>query len=486
MSNENSGFINNNIRVRFAPSPTGKLHIGGVRSAIFNWLFAKSQGGKFLLRIEDTDLARSTDEFSQDIIESMKWLGMQSDEKIVIQSQNQSKHHKLIQELIDQKKAYPCFCTEEEMNALRAQADTQAFKYPGICKNKNVNFSIEHEFEKLKNGSKPGMVVRFALPQDIKQTLSFDDMIKGLIEISSGVLDDFVILKSDFVPTYNFAVVADDIEMQISHIIRGEDHVINTFRQKLIYQALEQTEPKFGHMPMILGKNGERLSKRHGATAVSDYRASGYLPWAMINYLVRLGWSFGNAEIFSKEELLENFKIENTGKKSGIFDQDKLNWLNNHYIKQLSYEQFSQHLEMANATLSQKLQEIENVEAETLKKFFVIFKERFNTTIDLATALTNLFTIKPHATAEQINEEFGDKSVKMLLDFFDQSVALEMFNPAELQLLINDVVKRYGVKLPELAKPLRLLLSGQRDGPSVAEIAAIWGKEKIAAIASKF
>ncbi|HEY6838295.1 MAG TPA: glutamate--tRNA ligase, partial [Geobacteraceae bacterium] len=310
-----------NIRLRFAPSPTGYLHVGGARTALFNWLLARKLGGTFILRIEDTDVARSTEESVNAIFEGMRWLGLDWDEGPFFQTERFPLYAEFVEKLLKDGKAYKCYCSAEELEAKRESAlrEGRKPKYDGTCRN--------------LTGDIPGkpFVVRYKAPTD--GITAFDDLIKGRISFNNEELDDLIIQRSDGTPTYNFTVVIDDATMGITTVIRGDDHVNNTPRQILLYEALGYPVPRFAHVPMILGADKTRLSKRHGATSVMAYRDMGYLPEAMVNYLVRLGWSHGDEEIFSRDELVEKFSIEAVGKSAGVFNPDKLLWLNHHYIK---------------------------------------------------------------------------------------------------------------------------------------------------------
>ena len=313
------------IRTRFAPSPTGFLHIGGARTALFSWLYARHLGGKFVLRIEDTDQERSTDESTKAILDAMSWLGLNWDEGPYFQAQRVDLHRQMVQKLIDEGKAYFCICTSEELEAKRKQAlaTGRKPKYDGTCRDKKLSKS-------------EGSVVRFRGAQTGATVV--EDLIKGNISFNNDELDDLIIERGDGYPTYNFAVVIDDAMMKITHVIRGDDHVNNTPRQILMYQALGFDVPKFAHVPMILGADKARLSKRHGATSVMAYKEMGFLPESLINYLVRLGWAHGDQEIFSLPELVNLFSLESVGKSPAVFNPEKLLWLNAHYIKEASPE----------------------------------------------------------------------------------------------------------------------------------------------------
>ncbi len=309
------------LRVRFAPSPTGYLHIGGARTALFNYLLAQKQKGTFVLRIEDTDVARSTQESVDAILDAMDWLGLSCDEGPFYQSDRFDLYKEKVQQLVDEGKAYRCYCSAEELDAKReaAMKDGRKPKYDGTCRNRTDSPDLPY-------------VVRFRLPEG-REEVTFADQIKGGISFRTEELDDLIIQRTDGTPTYNFVVVIDDAEMGINLVIRGDDHINNTPRQILLYEALGYEVPLFAHVPMILGSDKKRLSKRHGATSVMAYQELGFLPEAMVNYLVRLGWSLGDEEIFSMADLIEKFSLENVGRSAGVFNPEKLLWLNSHYIK---------------------------------------------------------------------------------------------------------------------------------------------------------
>ncbi|HEY9052427.1 MAG TPA: glutamate--tRNA ligase, partial [Gammaproteobacteria bacterium] len=313
------------IRTRFAPSPTGYLHIGGARTALFSWLYARKMGGDFILRIEDTDRERSTDESVQAILDGMTWLNLDYDEGPYYQTERFDRYKEVIQQLLDQGHAYYCTCSKERLEKLREEQMANKLKprYDGCCRDKNL-------------GPSDDAVVRFKTP--LEGEVVIDDQVKGRVVIKNSELDDLVIARPDGTPTYNLTVVVDDWEMNITHVIRGDDHLNNTPRQIHILNALGAELPVYAHVPMILGADGSRLSKRHGAVSVMQYRDEGYLPEAMLNYLVRLGWSHGDQEIFSREEMIEKFDIKDINKSASSFNPEKLQWLNQHYLNNLEPE----------------------------------------------------------------------------------------------------------------------------------------------------
>lgn len=458
------------VRVRFAPSPTGHLHIGGARVAIFNWLFAKTAGGKFLIRIEDTDKARSTKEYLDSIVSSMNWLQMPSDEPLVIQSENENYHKKVAFDLIEKGLAYKCFCSTDELSALRESSEP-GFLYPRTCLNKSTS----------DDSNKP-FVIRFKLPETLNALLSFEDLIKGKVEVESKIFDDFVILKSDFVPTYNFAVVLDDISMKISHVLRGEDHVINTFRQILLYKALGANEPKFGHFPMILGSNGERLSKRHGATSVVDYKKIGFLPQAMLNYLVRLGWSHKDQEVFSVQELINLFSLDQIGLKNAIFDIEKLKWLNSVYIKQLSFKEFCHFLNEANPELSAQYLNSN----QTTEQLFELFKSRHNSIIDLGIEIIRILKYWNEFDPSSQIALMEEAETSLLKYFVEQALNQEKpILAADLNNLAKKITAEKALNISSLAQPLRKALIQTEQGASAFALAEIAGKDKLQKIFEK-
>lgn len=354
------------VRTRFAPSPTGYLHIGGARTALFNFLFARNQGGKFILRIEDTDVERSTEESVQAILDGMNWLGLSWDEGPFFQSKRMERYKYYAEKLLEEGKAYYCYCQPEELQERREKALKEGRKptYDRRCRDR----------KDIPAGVKP--VIRFKAPLEGETVV--EDLIKGTVVFNNNELDDLIIIRSDGYPTYNFAVVIDDVDMNITHIIRGDDHLNNTPRQIQIYNALGFPVPQFAHVPMILGSDKTRLSKRHGATSVMAYKDMGYINKALVNYLVRLGWSCGDQEIFSMDEMIEKFNIENIGKSAAVFNPEKLLWLNGHYIKTMENE------ELVDVSLDFFKKKINVLpDREVMKKIVNSMKERSKTLIEL-------------------------------------------------------------------------------------------------------
>jgi len=451
------------VITRFPPSPTGYLHIGGARTALFNWLFARHHGGRFILRIEDTDVARSTETSIQAILEAMEWLGLDWDEGPYYQTRRMEVYREYLNRLLDSGHAYYCDCSPEDLEERRkaAMATGAKPKYDGRCRHRGL-------------GPAPGRVVRFRTP-DMGSTV-LDDLVKGPIAFDNAELDDLVIQRGDGIPTYNFAVVVDDITMEMTHVIRGDDHVNNTPRQILIYEALSAPLPRFAHVPMILGPDRARLSKRHGATSVMEYQRQGYLPEALVNYLVRLGWSWKDQEIFSRDELVEKFTLDNVGRAAGVFDADKLLWLNAHYLRERSpaslvplLQPFLEergypprprsYLERAAETLQPRASTLAEM-ADTMK-FYCVDRLEY----DPAAAKKFL---KP-----SMKEPFG--AIIAALE------GLESFDEKTLEEVFRGTAEDLGVKLGKLAQPARVALTGVTASPGLFEVIDILGKETVMA-----
>nr|MBA2483715.1 glutamate--tRNA ligase [Nitrosomonas sp.] len=380
------------VRTRFAPSPTGYLHIGGARTALFSWAYARKHGGKFILRVEDTDLARSTKQSTQAILDGMEWLGLDYDEGPFYQMERLARYHEVAEQLLRDNQAYYCYASKEELDAMREQQRAAGLKprYDGRWRNST---------QTPPAGVKP--VIRFKNPQE--GHVVFNDLVKGKITVANNELDDLVLLRSDGIPTYNFGVILDDLDMNISHIIRGDDHINNTPRQINILKALGASLPQYAHVPMILGPDGERLSKRHGAVSVIQYREDGYLPDALVNYLARLGWSHGNEEIFDRDQLVTWFDLTSINHAPAKFDPQKLRWLNQHYLKNID----SKHL----AKLVTPFLERDNCDISNgpdLVKIAELLKERVETIEELADAAVYFFRpLEPSSTllAQHLNVE---------------------------------------------------------------------------------
>ncbi|HSQ77281.1 MAG TPA: glutamate--tRNA ligase [Nitrospirota bacterium] len=453
------------MRVRFAPSPTGDMHIGGGRTALFNWLFARHHGGKFILRIEDTDQTRSTDESIQIILDGMRWLGLDWDEGPFRQTERIDVYREHVERLLKAGKAYHCYCTPEELEARRKEsmAAGRPPKYDRKCRSLSAPIT----------GRTPA--VRF-LSSDEGQTV-VRDLIRGAVTFENQQLDDLIIQRSDGFPTYNFAVVVDDVTMNISHVIRGDDHLNNTPRQIQLYRAFGYEPPEFAHLPMILGSDKTKLSKRHGATAVTEYIALGYLPEALVNYLARLGWSHGDQEIFSNQELMEKFSLETVGKAPSVFNAEKLLWLNHHYIQQADPGRLADlvlDLLKKDGTIAAG----KEPNVEWFKKLVKILIERSHTLVEMKTAalpfLVEDITMDEKAKAKHLTPDVAP----LLSELTTRLRSIESFTHAELEKVFNALVAEKGLKLGKLAQPVRVALTGGTVSPGIFEVIEVMGKEK--------
>ena len=449
------------IITRFPPSPTGHLHVGGARTALFNWLYARHKKGKFVLRIEDTDAARSTQASVDAIFEALEWLGIDWDEGPYFQSRRYPIYQEYIDKLIQTGHAYYCTCSPERLESMRAKAmaNGEKPKYDGTCRDKDL--------PKPENA-----VVRFKVP--LTGTTVLEDVIKGNIVFQNDELDDFIIARSDGSPTYNFVVVVDDITMQINTIIRGDDHVMNTPKQILLYQALDAPLPVFGHVPMVLGKDRSRLSKRHGATSVTAYRDMGFLPQAVVNYLVRLGWSYGDQEFFTTDDLIEKFSLKNIGRAAGIFDQEKLTALNADHIQATPPETLARLL----VPFLEK-QGIHAEPGEFLVKIVKTLAQRSKTLEEMALAAIFYFA-ETITYEEKAARKFLKPAARQPLQFLmDALSAIETFTEENLENAFKSVMEKTGLKLGKIAQPVRVALTGKTASPGIFEITEIIGKEKV-------
>ena len=458
---------NNTVRVRFAPSPTGHLHIGGVRTALFNYLFAKHNNGTFLLRIEDTDTSRSTEESIEQIIEGLKWIGIEWNEGPFRQTERKKIYQSYLEKLLNEGKAYKCYCSSEDLREMRekAMAAGENPRYNRKCRNLS-----DHPKEK-------SFVVRFRTPIDGSVTIN--DLLHGEVTFNMSEMDDIILSRSDGSPTYNFVVVVDDVEMKITHVIRGDDHLSNTPKQALLYQGLNLPFPEFIHIPMILGKDKKRLSKRHGATSVLAYKDMGYLSEAMLNYLVRLGWSSGDQEIFSKKEMIEKFTLENINKSAGVFDTDKSLWLNQHYIKESRPSDISPLLKKF--LVLENIISTENDFADNeIEKVIPSLQERSKTLIEMAHKAEFYFK-------EEIvyNEAAAKKYLKtdillIFKEFEDKLIAIyDALSYENLEPIFDELMKNHNLKLGKIAQPLRVALTGLKESPGIFEVIVLLGKDKV-------
>jgi len=451
--------------VRFAPSPTGHLHIGGARTAIFNWLFARHNKGRFVLRIEDTDRTRSTDEAIEEILEALSWLGLDWDEGPYRQTERMDIYRKEAERLVAEGKAYYCYCTPEELEKIREESREKfgVPKYDGRCRNRT----------EPREGVKP--VIRFKA--NLEGETVFNDLIKGEIRYPNSQLDDFIIVRSDGTPTYNFVVVVDDALMGITHVIRGDDHLNNTPKQIQLYQALGYEIPAFAHVPMILGPDKAKLSKRHGATSVLAYRDEGYLPEALFNFLVRLGWSHGDREIFSKEELIELFTLEGVGRSPAVFNPDKLLWLNHHYIKTYPVDRLA---ELLKEFLVKEgiVEDASSIDDDWLKEVVVAFRERSKTLKEMARSCAFLFKAPEEYDPRGVKKFFKKEVADYLDAVASELERLDEFTPEGIEEAFKKVLDELGIKLKAVAQPVRIAITGRTVSPGLHEIIYLVGKEE--------
>ncbi|MEN9434949.1 MAG: hypothetical protein RLZZ422_2538 [Pseudomonadota bacterium] len=439
------------VRTRFAPSPTGLLHIGGARTALFSWLYARKTQGEFILRIEDTDLERSTQASIDAILEAMDWLDLQYDEGPYYQTKRFDRYREIIQQLLDSGHAYKCYCSKEELDALREEqmARKEKPRYDGRWRDSTAT---------PPEGVQPA--IRFKNPVD--GVVEFDDLVRGKITIANSELDDLIIARSDGVPTYNLSVVVDDIDMQVTHVIRGDDHINNTPRQINIMRALGAEIPKFAHVPMILGSDGQRLSKRHGAVGVMQYRDEGYLPEALLNYLVRLGWSHGDQEVFSRDELVQLFEIEDINRAPSSFSPDKLLWLNQHYIKTLPAERIAEeltwHLEQQKLDVSQGAAITEVIEAQ---------RERAKTLVELVASSRYFYEPVTSYDEAGMKKQVTTDTPRYLAAVAEQLAQLSTWDEVNIHQAIQTSCEQLQVKLGKVGPALRLATTGGTSSPSL-------------------
>ena len=448
------------VRTRFAPSPTGYLHVGGARTALFSWLYARKMGGKFILRIEDTDRERSTQKSVDAILEGMEWLGLDYDEGPFYQTHQFDRYKEVIQQLLNSGDAYHCECSKERLTELRERqmAAKEKPRYDGCCRDKNLKAA-------------DNTVVRFKNPLD--GDVVIDDLVKGRVVINNRELDDLVLARTDGTPTYNLTVVVDDWDMKMTHVIRGDDHLNNTPRQINILKALGAELPAYAHVPMILGDDGKRLSKRHGAVGVMQYKEDGFLPEALINYLVRLSWSHGDKEIFSVDEMIELFDANDINTSASAFNTEKLLWLNQHYIK-----------EKDTADLAVLLQEyIQSAGYSTndgpdLIAVLDVFQERCNTLVELAEEIRFLYENFSEYNNKQAKKQFKENTLPILESLKQQYNDLENWSATAIHEVVENTVKSLEVGFGKVGQPLRLAVTGHGKSPSIDVTLELLGKEK--------
>lgn len=448
------------VRTRFPPSPTGALHIGSVRTALFNWLYARHCGGTFVLRIEDTDRARSTPESLQDILDGLQWLGLGWDEGPFLQSERTALYRERADALLAQGKAYRCWCTPDELEVRRqaALASGERVGYDRTCRDR-----------KAPPPGRTSAAIRFRTPLDGETHV--DDLVRGPVVFQNAELDDFIIIRSDGSPIYNFCVVVDDVDMRITHIFRGDDHLTNTPRQVLIYQALGAPVPRLAHLPLILGLDKTRLSKRHGATSVTAYRDMGYLPDAVVNYLARLGWSHGDQEIFTRAELVAQFSGEQLGTSAGVFNPEKLEWVNFQHLKALPGTELAERV----APFLEREGLAVSADRAWLARVCETLRERAKTLVELARLarfyLVDAVDVDPEAAAQHLGRDVAP----VLDDLIVRLAAVHPWGPDAIQRAFEAVMAAHGMKLGKLAQPVRVAVTGGTVSPGIFEVLDVLG-----------
>ena len=447
-----------NIRTRFAPSPTGDLHIGGVRTALFAWLYARRAGGTFVLRIEDTDRERSSDAFVASILEAMAWLGLDADEGPFFQSQRRDRYREVVEQLLQANLAYRCYCSKEELDAMRAEAMAAGRKprYDGRCRSLSAP----------KSGPS---VVRFKNP--LTGTVVLDDQVKGVLHFDNAELDDLIIERSDGLPTYNFTVVVDDVDMRITHVIRGDDHVNNTPRQINMLNSLGYPPPVYAHLPNVHGADGAKLSKRHGAVGALEYRRGGYLPEALLNYLVRLGWSHGDQEIFTIEQMIEHFDLEHVQRGPSSFDADKLLWLNHEHIKSSAPDRLvpllAEHLALLDVPTS---------EGPLLKAVVEALQPRSHTLVEMAEQAICYFRDFEQFEPRSAKNHLRPVSASVLREVRGRLAELSDWTETATELAVEQTAASQDLKLGKVAQPLRVAITGQAASPGIGTTLALVGR----------
>lgn len=456
--------MNNEIRVRFAPSPTGHLHIGGVRTALYNYLFARHCGGKFLLRIEDTDRERSTEASAAQILEAMEWLGMDWDEELTYQSQRLDTYRSYAERLVEEGKAYYCDCTKSELALRKSRLEEEGVftGYDGRCRERG-----------LGAGASGKSVIR--LKTDDNVDLSFDDLIRGPIRFDSKEIDDFIIMRSDGYPTYNFAVVVDDNHMRVSHVLRGDDHITNTPKQIALYRALGFDTPAFGHFSMILGDDRSRLSKRHGATSVTEYREKGYLPGALLNYLAKLGWGCKDKEIFTLRELTDCFTLEGVNRSPAVFSPDKLDWVNQEHIKNTPAPAI---LDYAIPILEKNGIDTASREPQWFWLCMESLKGRIRTLDEIPGKIAFYFNRPGSFQEKDVTKAMKKSSPGLLREYAAELEQAEPFTASALETLTESFCGGHDTGLGSLAQPLRLAITGTTVSPGIFEVLELTGKEE--------
>jgi glutamyl-tRNA synthetase len=455
--------MNASVKTRFAPSPTGYLHIGGVRTAFFSWLYARHHQGEFVLRIEDTDRERSSEESVQVILDGMKWLGLDCDEGPYYQTQRYDRYEEIIQKLLDEDKAYHCTCSKEALDVMREEAMARGDKprYDGRCRDAAHSHSPDNQ-----------TVVRFKNP--LEGEVVIEDRIQGRVVYKNEELDDLIIARSDGTPTYNLTVVVDDMDMQITDVVRGDDHLNNTPRQINIFHALGAPIPNYAHMPLILGEDGSRLSKRHGAANIMQYKDDGYLPEALLNYLARLGWSHGDQEIFSRPEMIEYFDIEDVNKSAASVNPEKLLWLNQHYIKTGNNAELADKLEYYFAEL-----DIDLSNGPDIQELVEVQKERSKTLVEMAEQSRCFYVDFDAHDADAAKKHLRPVVLEPLEKMRENFASLDEWQDEKLHQIIIDTAAECDMKMGKIAQPLRVAITGGSVSPSIDVTLRLIGKKRV-------
>tara|TARA_B100001113_G_scaffold341941_1_gene327600 strand:- start:526 stop:1938 length:1413 start_codon:yes stop_codon:yes gene_type:complete len=454
-----------NPRVRFAPSPTGYLHIGGARTALFNWLFAKQNNGKFLLRIEDTDLERSKAEYIDQITDALSWLNLKWDEDIVLQSNNKARHEEMVQKMLDNGTAYRCFLQKDELDQLRQNSEQkkEIFRVPQTYRDLSKN-----EEQKMLSDGK-SFTVRLKIPEGETE---FTDLVYGTIKVQNKDLDDFIIARSDGSPTYNFVVAVDDSDMNISHVVRGDDHLANTPKQILVYRALGLNEPIFAHLPMILGPDKKRLSKRHAATNVQEYKEKGFTAQAILNYLSLLGWNpDSDKEIFTDNELIESFQFDQVQKKSAVFDEKKLLWISQQHLTEMSVRDAMNEIYKLNPDWG------DGLDWNYLKEIVKLIKDRSKTITEISEMSELFFQESLEYDQELISKTFKEESVSITKDFKNALESCQEWNRNEIEIIFDNLMAQHDVQIGKVMKPIRVALTGIPFGPGIFDLILLLGKD---------
>jgi glutamyl-tRNA synthetase len=451
------------IKTRFAPSPTGYFHVGSARTALFAYLFARHNDGEFVLRIEDTDRERSTDEATQIILEGMQWLGLEHDGEITYQTQRFDRYKEVIERLLKSGYAYRCYCSKERLDKLREtqMKNKENTRYDGCCRD-------------LVDEKDAPFVVRFKNP--VEGAVEFDDMVRGRITVNNAELDDLIIARTDSTPTYNFTVVVDDADMQMTHVLRGDDHLSNTPKQINIFYALGVEPPEYGHLPMIHGDDGKKLSKRHGAVSVLEYREEGYLPEAMLNYLVRLGWSSGDQEVFSKKDMIALFETKNISRSPAVFNHEKLLWLNQHYIKELNRNDVAEALKPHLAKL-----DVDLAQGPELAGLVALLADRAKTLEEMAAMSVYFYRDVDQYDEKAAKKFLSEKSVKVFEVLLKQFKKLECWEKEPLHDIVKATATQLELGMGKVAQPIRVAVTGNTISPSIDATLELLGRDKTVA-----